>query len=187
MTTVARIYRPAHIQETIRLGGNLISCSESSSAMLADAVTLGAIKVTQQWIRAHSSEPIPNPASPGLNIPQCLAVLRSLQIGGLVDATGQTWPQAFARLNEDRRLLLQVDMSRLGSCNSAKVGHMIHVQAYRKGRGILVNDPMCKAAHWLRPRDVRAAAEAFANATGVPGDGIRFAYSRRVPRVAVNT
>src|SRR4249920_1508565 len=185
--TTARIYRPHHVKEHISFQGKLISCSESTTVMLADAVTFGAVRVTQEFIRAHSTEPVPSPLSPGLSIPQCLRVLRNdLHIGGMVDQTGKSWDVLWNNLNDDRRVMLQCYMNELHSCASGKVGHMILLQAYRKGRGVLANDPMCTTAKWYTPQDIKRAAETFADATGVPGAGLRFAVSKVVPRVAVS-
>jgi hypothetical protein len=166
-------------------GGKLISCSESVGCMTADAVTFGAVRLTQETFRALSSEPHPDPASPGLNIPQVLAVLRGLRIVGMVDNTGDAWGALFARLNQDRRVILQVENAELHDCSSSRTGHMILLQAYRAGRGILANNPLCDAAHWYKPSVIRRAAEVFADATGVPGAGLRFAVTRPLPRVAV--
>lgn len=50
---------------------------------------------------------------------------------------------------------------------------------------ILGNNPMASTARWYTVAELKAAADAFGNQTGVPGDGIRFAISRIVPRIAV--
>lgn len=184
-TTVPRIYRPRHVKEHVRLGGKLISCSECVGVMAADAASLGAVQLTQEAFRAMSSEPVPDPVSPGLNLPQVVEVHRKLRIVGTVDRTGDSWGELWAFLNGDRRILLQVQMADLRSCAPGRTGHMILLQAYRRGKGIIVNDPMCDTARWMRPSVVRAAAESFANETHVPGDGLRFAITRRIPRVAV--
>jgi hypothetical protein len=45
-------------------------CSPETGAWLADAHTLGKLRLNGQIIRRFSNEPTPDPASPGLNFPQ---------------------------------------------------------------------------------------------------------------------
>lgn len=189
MTVTASIYRPTHQQQKRTLNGKLIGCTETSAAMFADAVTLGGTKTTEAGIRALSSEPTPDPASPGLNIPQVIAALWKLRIAA-TDKSGESWDDLRRYLQADRRIILQHDMFYLGDeCGGANhVGHCMILQAERRVSGktrILGNNPMCTGPKWYGLKNLRLAAEAFGDQTGVPGNGIRFAVSRVVPRIAV--
>jgi hypothetical protein len=179
------IYRPRHVVETMRVQGKLISCGESSLAMLIDAVTLGGVRVSQQWVRARSSEPIPDPRSPGLNLPQLIAVARDYANITLSDRTGDTFTELRAYLSERRKLIVQLDNWELSDCGRSRVGHAIFLQSYNADRHeILGNNPLCDRAKWYDAERIKDAMQKFARDTGVR-HGLRFAVSARVPRVAV--
>jgi len=186
--TTARVYRPHHIRQRLSLNGSLYGCTDSSTAMFADAVSVGAVRITEAGVRKMSSEPIPDPASPGLSIPQAIAVLWKLRITA-IDKSGQTFDQLGTYLRQERRVLLQHDMFYLNDgCAHGHVGHCMLLQAERTIDGkmqILGNNPMCNDAKWYPVANLRRAAEAFGDQTGVPGNGIRFAVSHPVPRIAV--
>ncbi len=193
--TTARVYRPTHIQQRLRTAsGALYGCTDSCGAMMADAVTLGGVKITEAGFRKLSPEPIPDPQSPGLNIPQFIATLAKLRIAAY-DKTGETWDDLVRYLDEDRRVMLQLDMYTLNDCGRGRVGHAVFLQAKRRitlpdGREstrILGNNPMCGGSKWYTRSQLKPAAEKFGDQTGVPGNGIRFAVSRIVPRMAVET
>ena len=183
----ARIYRPVHLKQHLTLNGKLYGCTDTSTAMFADAVTLGGVRITEAGVRKLSSEPVPDPASPGLSLPQAIAVLWKLRITA-TDRTGQTFDQMRKALQEDRRVILQHDMYYLNDgCSHGHVGHAMLLQAERsvKGRTMILGDnPMCGTAKWYPLSVIRHAAEAFGDQTNVPGAGIRFAVSRIVPRMA---
>ncbi len=181
----ARIYRPTHIRQRATYAGKLIGCSETSTAMLADAVSMGAVKLTEIQSRSLSSEPHPDPASPGLNIPQCLGILRKLRIVGTFDATGRTWSQFVDDLQFERRCLVQLYQGVLTG-RGKTVPHMVLVQAYRS-IGFLINNPLDAANVWVSPERLRAAMTTYAADTGVPNKGLRYAASKAVPRVGVVT
>ena len=188
----ARIYRNAHIQQKLRTAsGTLYGCTDSCGAMFADSVTLGGVRTTEAGFRKMSPEPIPDPASPGLNIPQFIATLWKLRIVS-IDKTGETWADLIRYLNEDRRVMLQLDNYTFNDCGRSRVGHAVFLQAQREitlGSGkratrILADNPMCSVGKWYPPSQLKNAAEVFGDQTGVPGAGIRFAVSRIVPRMA---
>jgi hypothetical protein len=189
---MSRIYRNAHIQQKLRTSsGALYGCTDSCGAMWADSVTLGGVRITEAGFRKMSPEPIPDPASPGLNIPQFIATLQKLRIAAL-DKSGETWTDLMKYLDGDRRVMLQLDYWTLNDCGRAHVGHAVFLQAHRtitlkdgrKASRILADNPACSVGKWYPPSQLRAAAEAFGDSTGVPGAGIRFAVSRIVPRMA---
>ncbi len=195
MTIRARVYRPTHIQQKLRTpSGSLYGCTDTCGAMMADAVTLGGVKITEAGFRKLSPEPIPDPQSPGLNIPQFVATLAKLRIAAY-DKSGETWDDLIRYLEEDRRVMLQLDNYTFNDCGRSHVGHAVFLQAKRqitladgtRSTRILGDNPMCSGAKWYTRSQLKPAAEKFGDQTGVPGAGIRFAVSRIVPMMAVTT
>ena len=178
---VNKLYRPHHVRETIRnSAGYLVSCTDASFAMFADAVTLGGVKITQQRVRALTGRS----SETGINLVDLAKVANVLGIG-YSDKSGHTWGDLVAYLDAERRVILQLDDYLLQSpCYRGHVGHAILVQSIR-GTQMLVNDPMCSKYEWLPASHVKAAAVAFGASTGLPAGGLRFAISRVVPRIAV--
>lgn len=182
-------YRPTHIRQRLTLDGKLYGCTDTVTAMFADAATVGGARTTEAGVRKMSSEPIPDPASPGLNIPQAIAVLWKLRIGAS-DKSGQTWEDLIAYLDQGRYIMLQHDLYYLRD-GGGHVGHNMLLQTRRKlasangAMRIFGNNPTQTVAKWYPPSYVREAAEAFGRQTGVAGNGIRFAISRIVPRIEV--
>lgn len=189
--TTARLYRPVHQKQKLRTAsGSLYGCTDTTTAMFADAVTVGAVKITEAGVRKMSSEPIPDPASPGLNIPQAIAVLWKLRIG-CADASGQDFDALLRYLNHGsgRRIIFQHDLYYLKDGTGGKhVGHCMLLQAQRVIDGkqmILGNNPMMTGAHWYTIAELKAAGEAFGKQSGVANNGVRFAISKVVPMIAV--
>jgi hypothetical protein len=179
----ARIYRPAHQQQKRTFNGKLIGCTETSFAMFVDAVTFGGCIVSESHVRSLSNEPVPNPASPGLNIDQIDDVAKKLRVE-YNDATGTAWTTLVKWLDQNRRIHAQLWYADIGGTN---IGHAILIQARRTRSGkreMLINDPMKKAEQWIAESKVKTAMDRFGTMTGVPGLGLRFAYSKRLPYVA---
>lgn len=188
---MAHIYRPRHQRQLIGSDPfGKFNCTAYAAAMFADAVTLGGSRVTGKQVRAWSSEPIPNPSSPGLNIAQVGVVLRRLGIT-CTDRTGQSWAAVVAALKADRRVIAQVAYGELGPdrCQSGDFGHALLLQLYRDSRPgftgpvVFANDPLCGAAKWYSAARIHAAMTEFADDTHVPGTGLRFAIGRIVPHL----
>lgn len=202
MTTQALVYRPTHHRQTMRApstppyvaagtAGKLIGCTDTVTGMFADAVTHGGTNIGESGIRKLTGEVPPDPKSPGLNLPQAIAALWKLRIAA-ADKSGETWADLLRYLDQGRYIILQHDMHFLGDgCGDNHVGHCMLLQTRRRlasANGairIFGNNPMCPTAKWYVPSKVKEAAEAFGDQTGVPGNGIRFAISRTVPRIAV--
>lgn len=189
-TYPARIYRPAHKRQRLRLAdGTLYGCTDTVTAMFADAVTFGAIDVTESWVRRHSTEPTPDPDSPGLNIPQAREVLRADLHLTSFDGSGLRWPRLWELIGENRRMLAQVWYDELPGI-SARIGHAILLQARRQRAGapsgweFLVNDPMRSDAVWIADDYIRGAMEEWGRRTGMSGGALRFAYSEALLYVA---
>ena len=183
---LARIYRPKHIQQKLKVNSKLIGCSDTSLAVYVDAVTFGGCLVTEAQVRALSSEPIPDPKSPGLNIPQLVAVAKKLHVV-LADRSGETLADMRRYLSENRRIVAQLWAADIGG---PAVGHAIHIQALRARPGgiagfeFLINDPLKKTAQWIQDDKVFRAMNRFGDMTGVPGKGTRFAVSKKLKYVA---
>lgn len=190
--TLALIYRPRHQYQLIPgdpYGG--LNCTAYAAAMLIDAATLGGLLVTGRTVRALSTEPTPDPASPGLNIPQVVAVSKKLRVP-ITDFSGNTTAYARSLLGSPtvagRRLLVQLDYGDLGAWRApghtrTDVPHALVVHAVRDRPGMreaaLTSDPLRRTATWM-PWDVIMGA-------ALPvGGGIRFAACRRVPFIAVD-
>lgn len=183
MTVQVLIYRPVQRYQLNKADPiGKFGCSNYSFAMYADAVTIGGLKISGADARKISSEPKPNPQSPGLNIDQLVEVADKLRID-LWDRTGLTWRHLIQFLKEDRRILLQLKNEELKDGTTTDVPHMILLQAIRS-KGILGNNPLLKTAFWYNESNVKRAAEEFGRDTNVPGDGIRFAVSKPIPRIA---
>lgn len=178
----ALIYRPTHQQQKLRLNGVLIGCTDTSTAMYADAVTMGGVKITEAIVRQMSNERLPDPASPGLNIPQCIAVMKQFHIA-MTDRTSYG-PETFQSLvSDNRKQLAQLWYSAIGG---TPIGHAVLVQyrELRHGQWFdLINDPMRTAAVWMEEDRVLAGMKEFAMRSGL-ASGLRFATSRKVQKMA---
>ena len=105
---MAGSYRPspAHYYQLAEPHTGRYDCTAYVAAWLADFETSGATKLTGRAVRLASTEPIPDPASPGLSLSQVdAAVLKlthqsvNLQLGGTFRArtkaaTAQAWATA---------------------------------------------------------------------------------------------
>lgn len=176
----ARIYRPEHVQQKVKLGGKLIGCTETVFTMYADAISFGAIAVSEKVVRAMSSEPTPDPASPGLNLSQMDAVAAKLHIS-YVNMTnqGHAWTEVHKLLDQNRRIQLSIWIG---------VNHSILLQAVRARPGgvagyeVLIDDPLKKASGWVTDDWIIAHAHDFNVHNG--GNGWWFAYSKTLAYVA---
>jgi hypothetical protein len=150
--------------------------------MYADAISMGAVRITGKQVRAMSNEPTPSPSSPGLNIKQLMAVAKKLHIP-LYDRTGLSFDSMIGLIGGGRRALAQVSYLELGQhrCQSGDFGHMILLQAINHDE-VLGNDPLCSAARWYPIPVVEKAMRKFAQETSQ--SGVRFAVSPIIPKIA---
>ncbi len=160
--------------------------------MAIDFATLGGVRVSGEWVRAMSDEPIPDTASPGLNIPQVIEVADKLHVH-LSDYTGSPWLTLAGAIAKRRAALVQGLRVHLPTCPSGTDfdgPHMILVYAMRPSTGIsgaveyLVADPLCQSPLWIPGPNLRKYAESFGVATGLNGGGLRFALTRNTPLLA---
>lgn len=108
-TIVLQRYRP-RMQPQLTAGDphGGVNCSAYSLAMGIDAVSLGAVYVTGREVRAYSSEPVPDPHSPGLNLRQLVEVSRLFRVV-FMDYTGNSFVYMSARVAAGYPVVLQGD------------------------------------------------------------------------------
>lgn len=180
---MAFIYRPKH-HEQIAEGGPTgdVDCTAWSGAHFADRATLGGVYIPGRTIRLRSSEPKPNPGSPGLNIDQVAAVLREFNI--TVTVRHGDWQDVIHELDEGRGVMIAIDYDQLHRISCQPTFLDFHAgfinNRSRTGR-LLWYDSLCKDYKYVDELPIRRAAEKFANNTGL---GVYHAYTRVTPNVA---
>lgn len=196
MTIVARLWRAPHIQQKVTYQGKLVGCTPTSMAVWLRAVSINAIEATERTVIAMTNEPIPDPASPGWNLQQMGSVARKLQVEWN-DATGtdhDSYDDVRRLLDEDRRIVAQLMLGDLPG-NRGDVPHCIEIECRRRnekdingkpidGWAMLINEPTRTRSEWMAEPTVLHAMKHLAEHTGLD-QGLRFAYSRRVPDLAV--
>lgn len=191
--TTAVIYRAPHLRQLIPSDPyGWANCSAVGLARATNAATLGGLRISGREVRALSSEPIPDPRSPGLNIPQLVAVSRKLRVP-IVDRTGGTWDDIVTVLDNEgpgRRVLAQIDYATLGALRCQKggdFGHLLTLDAVRRRDGalqVLASDSLCSAVRWYPIAPVRAAMARLALDSGLTGGRLRWAVTREIPLIA---
>jgi hypothetical protein len=162
------------------------NCTAYCAAMaINDSVLGGLTGITGRMVRAMSSEPVPDPASPGLNLSQCVQVAKKLRVP-LYDKTGQSWTLLRKAVGSGAsRAIIQVEYDEIPAAfrcqQSSDFGHAVLAIAF-DGDRIRVSDPLCDMTKWYPESAIRHAAEYFAQKTGV--SGVRYAVTRVVPKVA---
>lgn len=190
-TITAVYYDPAHqyqLSPADPHGG--VNCSAYTLAMAIDGTTIGALRVTGATVRALSNEPTPDPASPGLNIPQLVAVSKHLRVP-INDNTGHSFAQALRNRAASRYILLQGDADQLPAalkCVPFNGPHMILIEPGTENPA-LTHNPLCHAGVRISVADLRDYAEKYGRDTGLGrapegGQAIRYAVTRVTPRIA---
>ena len=165
------------------------NCGAYSGAMLIEDATLGGLSgITGRVVRSLSSEPVPDPASPGLNIPQVLNVMRKLHVEA-TDMSGHTWSEMMTALNEQRRVTLSIDYGELPAASKCQAkgdfGHQIVLIDRQVRNGVEMvhgSDPLCSGVRFYIGDELKAAAQAFARQTNLT-TGLRWAMTRSIPKV----
>lgn len=109
-------------------------CTAYAAAIVTDAHTGGKTRVTGRQVRLASSEPVPDPKSPGLNLPQVDAAVRSLTSGRVDLDTRLALPRAEAQslIVDGRWAIVQVKRSVLvnrGFLSGFRGAHALTVHA----------------------------------------------------------
>ena len=167
-----------------------VNCNAYSGAMLVVDSTLGGMTgITGKLIRSLSSEPVPDPDSPGLNIPQVLNVCRKLHVP-MTNMEGHSWAEVNKALNERRRVTLAIDYGELPEVDKcqghADFGHQIVlIERFTSPGGTEVirgSDPLCTGPRVYVAERLQKAAIKLARDTGI-ATGVRFAMTRPIPRI----
>jgi hypothetical protein len=180
MTDLATVY---HKHLTQRVPSDpywQYNCAAYATAMAVNDSVLGGLSnVTGQRIRALSSEPIPDPTSPGLNVSQCVAAAGKL--GVRMYRKQEPWHVLRNRVGSGAsRALLPVhydSMDPFGCQSAGDFGHMLLVVLF-DGDRVRASDPLCDVTKWYPENVLRRAAETFVN-----GTTITYAVTRVVPKV----
>lgn len=194
MTYASRLYRAPHIQQKYTYNGRLVGCTPTSMAVWLRGVTLNAIRATERVVIAMTNEPVPDPNSVGWNLTQMQSVANKLQVEFNL-ATGtdhDSYDDVRRFLDQNRRLIAQID---LGDFGRADVPHCIEIECRRMGQkdiqghkipgmAMLINEPTQSKSEWMDEVVVLHAMKHLAEQTGM-ASGLRFAYSKVVPDIAV--
>lgn len=161
----------------------MYNCTAYGLEMMLKDASLGAINITGQRIRAMSSEPQPDPASPGLNISQMVAVAAQFKVT-YVNKRGHPWSELVASLDQGKRVQAAVDYGELGSyrCQGGDFGHSVVLVKVKAGdrTKIVASDPLCSTVKEYPSRLILHAMEAWSNAHNI---GLDWAVTRAIPRI----
>ncbi len=166
-----------------------VSCGAYSGAVLVDAVSLGGCVPTGEQVRALTNEIDPDPADPGLTIPQVVVALRRFGCR-LEDRTGQGRAGIIADLRARRWLSVSVWYPALGPYRSQKPGEFGHQMTIGRlssdGTKVLLFDPLrnVKTGRWIPLDVVVSAMVEWGRRTGMKPGQTRYGRSRAVPLLA---
>lgn len=183
---MAIIYRPKHQRQLSPGTGptGRFDCTAYAAAMAIDRATLGGTIVSGKQVRLASNEPIPDPKSPGLNLPQVVAVAFRWHVE-LESRVGAPWSAVMAALREGRGVILQGDADQVGAynCQTGFAGdHAVYVNHISGDGDLFWQDPLCKAGKEIPEAVARAYAEKFARTVG-KYPGLLFATTRITPLI----
>jgi hypothetical protein len=174
-----------HVHQTQRVPADpnwRVNCTAYAASMCIDDFTHGAAHMTGARVRALSDEPVPDPHSPGLNIPQVCAVAHKVGVP-LRDMSGRSWADLRILVIGARRALVDIDYASLGAyrCQAnGDFGHAICI-AWWGRTTVAVSDPLCLQTRVYPESVIRHAAEVFARQTSM-FNGIRFAVTNKIAR-----
>src|SRR5574338_65587 len=161
-----------------------VNCMAYAAAMAGnDAVLGGVYGLTGENIRGASSEPVPDPVAPGLNIRQVQYALNREYRINIADRTGNTWSYLMDRLHEGRRIILAIEYAPLGDARCQAGGDFAHAMCLVRDSGvntIYASDPLCDRAKNYSENSLRAAATALANKNG---GRLFWAMTRPIPAI----
>lgn len=183
------IYRPTgqkQLNPTDPIGK--YSCGAYATAVLVDYATIGGVLVSGKYVRSLTNEPVPDPASPGLSIPQLVAAAKKMNVE-LTDRSGQTWSSMVDSLRGGRGVLFNVLYEALpvelrAQLSPAVGGHaMAATQLDTEQTRALVYDPLRGKPLWMSLASLSVASVAWAKRIG--SGGVIYATTRVVPKVAL--
>ena len=183
------VYIPAFQKQINPLDKNGgVNCSAYATAMAADRHTLGGIVVSGAVVRRATNEPIPDPHSPGLNIPQLVNAVFGWHIQ-LNNRTGAPWAAVLTALKERRGVVLSGDYDQLPPKYSGqttfKGDHSVYLNHLSNdGMEIWWMDPLNKAGGFYIPAAIaQAYATKYAKTIGTY-PGLAFITTRQTPSLA---
>jgi hypothetical protein len=180
---MAVIYRPRHQRQINGFDPyGPVNCTAYSAAIALDRATLGGCTATGKQVREASSEPIPSPGSPGLNLDQVETVARKWHV--VLDARMGTFADALAALAAGRGVVLQGDYDQMGAYSaqpSFKGDHAMFLNNIGgTGTRILTYDPLHTEYRYIPTAVLKRYAEKHAAATG---GKVRYAFTRVTPNI----
>lgn len=154
------------------------NCTAYSFARQVDYATLGGVVISGALVRALSDEPKPDPASPGLNLNQIVAVANRLHVD-FENRTGKGWAGVIAALEQRRSVLLQLDAAVLPKAirpwtpRRSPFPHATVID-WLTAAGLHWYDPVTGKDRYVTEAQLRPAAEALRKS-------IFFGVTRPVP------
>lgn len=184
------IYKPAHQYQLGPGSGPTggVDCTAYAAAVAIDRATLGGTKVTGRQVRLASTEPYPDPQSPGLNLPQVINVAFRWHVE-LVQRSGAPWASLIAALKAGRGVILQGDYDQIPPGFSGQLSfngdHAVYVNHVTGDGDLYWQDPLRKSGPIEIPEAIaRAYAEKLSRSWGLY-PGVAFATTRVTPTIAV--
>jgi hypothetical protein len=147
-----------------------VNCTAWCGAILVDANSGGKVTTTGEAIRKATNEPIPDPVSPGLNLPQVDAAINKLLKVDFDTRLGDPILDAETRIKAGRYAIVQVIRGVLvdhgfAGTNGFRGGHAITVHVQPGDDTPIILEP-------LVPYAIRASWGAiWAAAAGIAGSG----------------
>ena len=193
---MATVYRPRHQKQINSYDPyGKYNCTAYAAAVAVDRHTVGGIIVTGEAIRGASSEPLPQPRSPGLNLAQ--ATSAAFRLTRAVLTVRRTSFDTMTVYLKNRGVILQGDYDQMAqwSCQTSFTGnHAVYLNnlntgdvvigdvTYGPGKCALTYDPLCASYKWEPLTVLRKYAEKFAASIG--GKGVLCATTRITPLIA---
>jgi hypothetical protein len=184
MTILSIRYNPRHQYQLLSSDPyGKYNCAAYATAMALDGATLGGLRVTGKLIRHISTEPIPDPNSPGLNLKQMVAVSKQLRVP-MINMIGGGWSVLIFHLDAGRYIVLNGDYDQMGvfSEQPSFIGDhsILVVRRYTHGKYagyMLIHDPLAKSWRRVLTTTIHRYAEKF-------NPNISFAVTRITPNYA---
>jgi hypothetical protein len=169
-----------------KFGG--VNCGAYATSYAVDRATMGGIQVSGSVVRRATNEPIPDPHSPGLNIPQLVNAVFAWHVQ-LNNRTGAPWASVLAALHEHRGVVLSGDYDQIPAKYSGqttfKGDHSVYLNHLSNdGMECWWMDPLNKAGGFYMPAAIaKAYATKFAKTIGTY-PGLAFITTRQTPSLA---
>ena len=189
-------YRPKHQRQLAEPISGRYDCTAYSAALAVDRHTIGGVVVRGRDIRLASTEPRPDPGSPGLNLAQATAAAFRLTRVNLTVKRGP-WATFVTRLRT-RGAILPGDYDQMGEFSAQPSFRDLHAMfinnlnsdhieiggvTYGPEKAGLTYDPLYRTFRWVPLAVLRKYAEKYARAVNYTG-GVIYAETRVTPLIA---